>query len=201
MRTLNYMPAAQRYSRRPWLSLIVMLAFNLVLLGIAVANSILLLFVFTAVVEVALLFKLFDVVARGARWAYILEGHTLRFRRPIDKDWATIQVNDLAEIFEVLHNDDRTLEFVFNNGRRIFVDTATFGSVPSFIAALQQSRPEIRLLERESHRCPYCDMVLVASVWPPKPPARCPDCGAAVARTLPRIPTGGAELPRALAWL
>ena len=133
----------------------------------------------------------------GAKWAYLIEGRTLSIRRPEDKGWGTMQVDEIESVVELWQDDESRFEFVFRDGRRFYVQaflfSALFSSTKGFRKALLAVSPAVRFEERKGRRCHGCGQPLANPF-----PRRCGACEAVVSRELPPIPKGGVLLPDAV---
>jgi hypothetical protein len=200
---LDYMPTAHRRVGRRWPLFIVMMAFTAVLFMIAAANGIWELLLFTAVIGSACLWGLVHDLWTNGRFEWVLEGRVLRFRRPQDRGWGTIQVDDVEAVLHVQMtvkwNEAFYLVFVFRNGCRLYLEDflfGTFGDTGRFARAIREVRPDLDAEGGDGSRCHDCDRLLVWSG-----DRRCPDCGASLPRPVPPIPAEGVLLPKGLAWL
>ncbi|HEX8911937.1 MAG TPA: hypothetical protein VF796_06225, partial [Humisphaera sp.] len=194
---LDYMPPVHRRTRRRWPALIAAQSFLLVLFVIAVGNGSTILLLFSVGLGGVLLWVLARDLWSDRRWEYVLEGRDLRFRRPQDRGWGTIRIDDVEAILDVELNESCFyLEFVFLNGRRLYVEAEVFGlfgDTGHFARALEQVRPDLDIGAGDASRCPGCDQVRIGWNAP-----RCPGCGEPLSRRVPRIPAEGAPLPKGL---
>jgi hypothetical protein len=192
-RPLEYMPLSFHRVRRPWKLISVLIVIDLILLAFAALAGAVVLTVGFSLFGAALLFSLSNYLWTGARWEYRLEGRTLSIRRLSDRDFATMQVDEIAELIEFQNGDDRFVEFIFTDRRRCFIESWTFASTDEFLRVLQQLRPELSLKWRKNYACNECGFLLGGM-----DSRRCFKCKAPIARQLPRVPAGGILLPQAL---
>ena len=139
-------------------------------------------------------------------WEYRVEGGTLTFRRPFDRGWATIQLDEIGEVVQLRGpEDDWDYEMVFHGGQRILLPASTFGPVAEFQRQLLTIRPDMRFGRRRTGECGQCGRDLHGgndwrALWVVLRTRRCNHCGARLAGRLRRIPAGGTLLPDALDW-
>jgi hypothetical protein len=137
-------------------------------------------------------------------WEYRLDDQTLEFRRPLDRGWATIQLDQIAQVGRVEGLENNWgYEIAFPDGRRVGIEKDVFGKWPDFQQALSSVRPEIHFVIRPANQCPSCGGDLhrgsfANAIYTELVSRRCDACGAKLGRRLKRIPSGGIMLPEGL---
>lgn len=139
-------------------------------------------------------------------WECRVEGHTLVFRRPFDRGWGTIQLDELREVVQLRDAErDWDYELVFGGGQRILLPKSLFGRFAEFERQMARIHPAVRFGKRNSAKCASCgrgpyggDVRRALRVA--LRTQRCEHCGARLPGRLRRIPPGGLLLPDALEW-
>jgi hypothetical protein len=203
---LNYMPFTYRRRKKAWplyaLAVLPLTAIVAVIAAVAEADDI---WVGGIVLIGAGAFPVIVIasILAAGRWELIIEGRTLRFRRPSDSGWGTFQLDEVISIYEVSESDDSlNYEFAFKGRRRLRVERELFDYKEKCLQAIQTVRPDLEVKQRSLWKCHVCCEYVHTSVighsrW--IYPGHCKACGAAIPRPFGRIPADGLHFPEGLA--
>jgi hypothetical protein len=146
----------------------------------------------------------YSFLAGPQAWEYRLDDQVLEFRRPFDRGWATVPLDQLRRVWQVRQSEGNWhYELAFRTGAGLRLEKQALGDFVDFQQKLCELRPGIRFGNRWVNECPECggdfhegNVERAARIeWFSH---RCDRCGARLPRHLKPIPPGGVVLPEAL---
>ena len=159
-----------------------------------------------ACIALVVCISLVDLLNWRGAWEYRVEGRSLVFRRPFDRGWGTIQLDELCEVVQLSDREgDWDYELAFTRGQRILLPKSLFGHFAEFERQMTRIHPAVWFGKRNSAQCascgrgpygPYVRRALRVALLT----QRCEHCGARLPGRPRRIPPGGLLLPDALDW-